>query len=92
VKVSSKGAAMTQSRTERATYVFAVKERADATPWIMLECSGKGLDVLGNGFIGLDLKEGTTLQEAETLAATLRQNITTVPYTRFLRKLLRGRL
>jgi hypothetical protein len=32
----SKGAGMTQSRTERARYVFAVKEFGDGTPWVML--------------------------------------------------------
>jgi hypothetical protein len=48
---------MTQSRTERASYIFAVKEFGDDAPWIMLERSGKGLEVVGNGFIGLELTE-----------------------------------
>ena len=78
---------MTQSKTERARYVFTVKEFGDGTPWIMLEGSGKGLEVLGDGFIGLDLKEGTTLKEAEALAATLRQSIATVAYTSFVKRL-----
>lgn len=75
---------MSQSKTERGKYVFTVKEYADGTPWIMLERSGQGLDVFGNGFIGLDLSEGTTLQQAKALAATLRRSVSTVHYTRFV--------
>jgi hypothetical protein len=74
---------MTQSKTERANYMFAVKEFGDGTPWIMLERSGKGLDVLGNGFIGFDLREGISLQEAENLADILRRNVSAVSYTSF---------
>lgn len=82
--LSSKGAGMTQSKTERASYVFSVKEFGDGAPWIMLERSGKGLEVVGNGFIGLELTKGTSLQEAEILAATLRRSVTAVAYTKFL--------
>jgi hypothetical protein len=81
---SSKEAGMTQSKTERARYVFAVKEFADGAPWIMLERSGTGLGVLGNGFVGLELTEGTSLQEAEALAATLRRSVSAVTFTSFL--------
>lgn len=76
---------MTQSKTERARYVFSVKEFGDGAPWIMLERSGTGLDVLGDGFVGLELTEGTSLQEAETLAATLRRSVSAVTFTSFLR-------
>jgi hypothetical protein len=75
---------MTQSKTERAGYAFAVKEFGDGTPWIMLERSREGLGVLGKGFLGLELKEGTSLQEAETLAAAMRQRVSAVSYTSFL--------
>ncbi len=75
---------MRQSKTERARYVFAVKEFGDGVPWIMLERSGKGLDVLGNGFVGLELTEGTSLQEAEALAVSLRRSVSAVAYTKFL--------
>jgi hypothetical protein len=75
---------MTQSKTERANYVFGVKEYGDGTPWIMLESSGKGLEVLGNGFVGFELREGTSLRDAEALADTLRRNVTTITYTSFL--------
>jgi hypothetical protein len=79
-----KGAGMTQSKTERAKYVFAVKEFGDGTPWVKQERSGNGLEVLGNGFIGLELTEGTSFQEAEALAAILRRNVSAVAYTNFL--------
>jgi hypothetical protein len=74
---------MTESRTDRAQYVFAVKEFGDGTPWIMLERSGNALDVLGDGFLGFDLNEGPSLQEAEKIARFLRQNIRSVSYTSF---------
>jgi hypothetical protein len=63
--------------------MFAVKEFADGTPWIVLERRGHGLDIIGDGFIGFDLREGTSLQEAEKLAEFLRQNIRSVSYTSF---------
>jgi len=75
---------MTQSKTERASYVFAVKEFGDGKPWIMLERSGKGLEVVGNGFVGLELREGITLEEAERLAEMLRESVSAVSYTSFL--------
>jgi hypothetical protein len=62
---------MVQSNTDRARYVFAVKEFGDGTPWIVLERSGKGLAVLGDGFIAFELREGISLKEAEKLSGTL---------------------
>ena len=74
---------MVQSNTDRARYVFAVKEFGDGTPWIVLERSGKGLAVLGDGFMGFELKEGISLKDAEKLAELLRDGIATVSYTSF---------
>ncbi len=76
---------MTQSTTQRAQYVFAVKEFGDGTPWIVLERSGKGLDVLGNGVFGFELKENTSLRDAERLAELLRDSVTVASYTSFIR-------
>jgi len=76
---------MTQSTTQRAQYVFAVKEFGDGTPWIVLERSGKGLDVLGNGVFGFELKENTSLRDAERLAELLRDSVTVACYTSFIR-------
>jgi hypothetical protein len=74
---------MVQSKTDRARYVFSVKEFGDGTPWIVLERSGKGLAVLGDGLMGFELKEGISLKEAEKFAQLLRDGIATVSYTSF---------
>jgi hypothetical protein len=74
---------MTKSETERVQYVFAVKEFGDGTPWIMLEPSGERLGVLGNGFLGFDLRNGTAIQDAEKLAERLRQMVLSVSFTSF---------
>jgi hypothetical protein len=75
---------MTQSKTERTRCVFAVKEFGDGTQWVMLERSGKGLEVLDSGFIGLELTWGTSLQEAEAIAATVRRSVSAFAYANFL--------
>ena len=50
---------MTTSDTKRARYRFTVKEY-EGTAWVALELSGgPDLPCLGNGFLGLDLKEPT---------------------------------
>jgi len=36
---------------------------------------------LGNGFLGFDLPEGTTINKAEEIAAFLQENISSVSYT-----------
>jgi hypothetical protein len=62
--------------------VFRVQEVSGAEPWIRLELMDKHLVVLGNGFLGFDLPEGTTINAAEEIAAFLQENITRVSYTR----------
>jgi hypothetical protein len=74
---------MTESRTQRATYVFAVKEFADGTPWIMFEKVGGGLDIFDKGFLGFDLEQGTSLGEAEALSKLLCQRVTSISFTSF---------
>jgi hypothetical protein len=74
---------LTGSKTERTQYDFTLKEFSDGTPWIMMEKIGPGLEVLRNGFVGFDLKAGTSLEEATHLAALLRRSISTVSYTSF---------
>ena len=64
---------MTQATTERAEYVFTVKEFGDGTPWITLEPRHQSLKSLGNSFLGLELNEGSTLQKAEEIARYLNQ-------------------
>src|ERR1700730_905992 len=54
----------TSSKTERAQYRFTVKEYAAGTPWIMFELlRSPDLPVLGDGFLGMDLRPGTSYEE-----------------------------
>lgn len=75
---------MSQAATQRAKSHFRACEEADGTPWIICEPQGKiEIAALRGGFIGFDLKPGTSLQEAEKLAALLRDTITNVAVTTF---------
>jgi hypothetical protein len=67
---------------ENARVVFRVQEVSGGEPWIRLEPVDKDLRVLGNGFLGFELPEGTTINAAEEIAAFLQENITRVSYTR----------
>jgi hypothetical protein len=72
---------MLESRTERARYAFVVKEFERGTPWLALEAIDKVLPVLSKGFIGFDLRPGTTVNEAKRFADLLNDTITTTSYT-----------
>jgi hypothetical protein len=64
---------------ERGRYSFRVAEYADGQPWIMTDplYDTDKLTILGpHGFIGFDLKRGTTYQEAEQTARFLNERIT----------------
>jgi hypothetical protein len=74
---------MSQSTTERAQYVFSVKEFSDGAPWIMLEAREEGLSTLGDGFLGLELRNGVPIGDAEKLAQLLRQIVLNVAFTSF---------
>ncbi len=71
--------------TDRADYLFAVKEGADGTPWIMLEPRRQDLEVLRprRSFLGLDLNPGTSLEEAGKIADYLNHRIRSVACTSF---------
>ncbi len=69
------------SDTVREGYVFKVKESATGTPWIMLEPRRRELSVLGNGFLGLDLTQGTDIKKAQEVANFLNDAIQSVSYT-----------
>jgi len=72
---------MEANMAEQADYLFAVKEHADGTPWIMLEPRGKQLPVLAAGFLGFDLRPGTSYEQAREVAACLNEHIETVSFT-----------
>jgi hypothetical protein len=67
--------------TERARYVFTVKEYNGGQPWIRLENSREDLTPLKEGFLGLDLLEGTSYEEARNIAKYLNSQIANVTYT-----------
>lgn len=72
--------------TTRAKHVFVVKEFVTAEekvePWLMLQLVKQPeLPVLGRGFLGFDLKAGTSNEEAEALAAKLNEMIVATTYT-----------
>ena len=67
--------------TERVRMLFRVKELASGDFWICLEPLEQDLKVLGKGFLGFDLPEGTTVNKAEEIAVFLQENISSVSYT-----------
>lgn len=75
------------ARTERASYVFTVKETGDGTPWLGLELRQEpGLSLLEHGFLGLTLRQGTTYAEAQRLATQLNDAVEQVSYTDLARR------
>jgi hypothetical protein len=74
----------TCSKTDRADYLFKVSEHSDGTPWIFLELRrSPNLPVLGDGFLGLDLRPGISFEEAKRIAAFLNEHIDCVSATTF---------
>ena len=71
------------SSTERGDYLFTVKEHGDGRPWLMAELrDGEGLSVLGNGFIGIDFRDGVTLDQAEAIVRQMRPIVAGLSYTK----------
>jgi hypothetical protein len=71
------------SETERESYRFRVKESESGPNWICLESASQNeISALKGGFLGFDLPEGTSLEEAEQLVELLNQKITTISFTR----------
>jgi hypothetical protein len=68
--------------TDRARHIVVVKEYGDGVPWLMLELlEGEELPVLRRGFLGLDLRQGTTYEEAQALANSLNELLAYTTYT-----------
>ena len=68
--------------TKRAKFVFKTKESAGRVPIIVLEPLRESFDVLAGGFLGFDLPEGTTINQAEEIAAYLNEKIDSISYTK----------
>jgi hypothetical protein len=66
---------------QNARVIFRVEKVSGGEPWIRLEPVDKDLRILGSGFLGFELPEGTTINTAEEIAAYLQENISSVLYT-----------
>ncbi len=74
---------MSDAQTQREKSYFRAVEYGDGTPWIICEPQGPEIPALSGGFIGFDLEPGTSLQEADRIAAMLRNKVTHVSVTLF---------
>lgn len=76
----------TKAETQRGRFFFKVAEFGDGTPWIMTEpyYPEDRLPALGkDGFVGFDLKPGTTHQQAKDIAEFLNKHIESITCTIF---------
>ena len=69
--------------TERADYRATVKEGSSGTPFLMFEPMGQNMPFLSNVFVTLELREGTTLEQAQTLADQIHVHARGLAITRF---------
>ena len=68
--------------TERAKFNFRTRETANRDPLIVLEPLRGHLKILDGGFLSFDLPEGTTINQAEEIAAYLNEKIEAISYTK----------
>ena len=66
---------MSQATTERTGCTFAIKAFEGGTPWIMVEADAPGLSILKDGFLGIELREDVSFEEAQELAQLLRDKV-----------------
>ena len=67
--------------TERMKVAFDTKADAHGTPWIVFEMYPHTLQGLHQGFLGFDLKAGTSPREARALADALNKQVENVSFT-----------
>ena len=67
--------------TQRAKFHFKSSRFPSDEYWIVLEAFHENLDILARGFLGFDLAEGVTANQAAEIAAYLNENIRAVSYT-----------
>ncbi len=61
---------------------FHVMEHADGTLWLAIEATGDHeLPVLRDGFLGLELHSGTSIEEAKQIARVFNNRVSAVSYT-----------
>jgi hypothetical protein len=67
--------------TERMRVQFVAKQ-SGGEPWIAVETiQGPRLSILTTGFIGLELRKGTTPEKAGQIAEYLNENVASLSYT-----------
>lgn len=72
------------ARTERADYRATVKERNPGqTPFLMFEPMHDNMPFLDNVFVCLELRDGTTLEQAEELARQIHARAKGLSITTF---------
>ncbi len=77
------------STTEVADYTFTIKEsqpspeKEDDAIWLMCEPKSKELSIVGeDGFLGLRLKPGARIGEAQEVARYLRDHVAGISFTK----------
>jgi hypothetical protein len=67
--------------TEKAEYVFVIKESGTGTPWIMCESYHGELSILEKGYLSLRLNPGTSYEQAQEIARFLNDKIACLSFT-----------
>jgi hypothetical protein len=64
--------------TRRVEVIFTVKEYASEKPFLVMQTlrASDPMPEIERKVVGLDLRDGTTFEEAQALARELRQKIT----------------
>lgn len=76
-------------KVDKGVYVFEVKEgevsesgRDDAPVSLYCQPTDSELSIVGSGFLSINLKRGTTVQQATAIAKYLAEHIDSISYTR----------
>lgn len=71
------------AQTERAAYRAVVKEYADGAPFLALEPMVENISLLDGVLAALELRPGTTLEEARDVAGILDRVVVGLAVTKF---------
>jgi predicted transcriptional regulator len=71
------------AKTERAAYRAAVKAYADGTPFLAFEPMSENMEFLDGALAALELKQGTTPEEAREVADVLDRFVVGLAVTKF---------
>ncbi|MGS1076286.1 hypothetical protein [Burkholderia glumae] len=77
------------TEVDRGVYKFEVKEgspsadgRDDASVFLYCQPTDSELAIVGSGFLSINLKAGTTLQQAKAVANYLERHIASISFTK----------